>query len=176
MFPPVGSPSMFAIAVPGGQLLRLLTSSLSLSMFAIVLGGKRTSARDSRGRRKCLLLGAQHGNTQVFSSLERIFYRTQVSLGSDLWVRLSQTEWATLADLTDVTLAGEDINSIPTDNADRAFQGNVAMQVTQPGVQLWNQAMQMTSPNDKIWNQFGTNQNACIQKKYKFDFKKYCKS
>ena len=41
------------------------------------------------------------------------------------------------------------------------------MQVTQPGGQLWNQAMQMTSPNDKIWNQFGTNQNACIQKKYK---------
>ena len=31
------------------------------------------------------------------------------------------------ADLTDVTLADEDINSILTDNANRAFQGNVAM-------------------------------------------------
>ena len=93
-------------------------------------------------------------------SVSQYFYRTQVSLGSDLWVRLSQTEWATLADLTDVTLAGEDINSIPTDNADRAFQGNVAMQVTQPGGQLWNQTMQVTSPDDQIFNQFGTNQNA----------------
>ena len=32
------------------------------------------------------------------------------------------------ADLTDVTLADEDTNSIPTDNANRAIQGNVAMQ------------------------------------------------
>ena len=31
------------------------------------------------------------------------------------------------ADFTDVTLADEDINSILTDNANRAFQGNVAM-------------------------------------------------
>ena len=30
------------------------------------------------------------------------------------------------ADLTDVPLADEDINSILTDNAKRAFQGNVA--------------------------------------------------
>ena len=36
-------------------------------------------------------------------------------------------------DLTDVTLADEDTNSILTDNADRAIQRNVAMQVTQPG-------------------------------------------
>ena len=32
-----------------------------------------------------------------------------------------------------MTLAAEDTNSIPTDNADRAFQGNVTIQVTQPG-------------------------------------------
>ena len=32
------------------------------------------------------------------------------------------------ADLTDVTLADEDTNSILTDNANRAIQGNVAMQ------------------------------------------------
>ena len=35
-----------------------------------------------------------------------------------------------------------------------------AMQVTQPGGQLWNQAMQVTSPDDQILNQFGTNGNA----------------
>ena len=34
-------------------------------------------------------------------------------------------------DLTDVTLADEDTNSILTDNANRAFRGNVAMQVSQ---------------------------------------------
>ena len=39
------------------------------------------------------------------------FYRTQVSLGSDLWVRFSLTELP-FADLTDVTLANEDANSI----------------------------------------------------------------
>ena len=43
------------------------------------------------------------------------------------------------ADLTDVTLADADTNSLVTDNANRAIQGNVAMQVIQPGGQLWNQ-------------------------------------
>ena len=37
------------------------------------------------------------------------------------------------ADLTDVTLADEDTNSIQTDNANRAFQRNVAKQVTKAG-------------------------------------------
>ena len=37
-----------------------------------------------------------------------------MSLGSDLWVLMSVTERG-FADLTDVTLADEDINSIPTD-------------------------------------------------------------
>ena len=36
-----------------------------------------------------------------------------------------------------MTLADEDTNSILTDNANRAIQGNVAMQVTQSGGQLW---------------------------------------
>ena len=49
-------------------------------------------------------------------------------------------------------------NSILTDNANRAFQGNVAVQVTQPGGELWNQAMQVTSPDDQILNQFAINQ------------------
>ena len=53
---------------------------------------------------------------------------------------LSQTNKQTdlCADLTDVTLADGDTNSILTDNANRAFRGNVAMQVTQPGGQLLN--------------------------------------
>ena len=41
------------------------------------------------------------------------------------------------ADLTDVTLADEDINSIQTDNANRAIQGNVAIRVLPPGDQIW---------------------------------------
>ena len=54
-----------------------------------------------------------------------------------------------LADFkTDVTLADEDTKSILADNVNRAFQGNVAMQVTQPGSQLCNQAMQVMF---KIW-------------------------
>ena len=39
------------------------------------------------------------------------------------------------ADLTDVTLADEDSNSIPTDDVNRAFPGNVAMQVAPSGGQ-----------------------------------------
>ena len=40
-----------------------------------------------------------------------------------------------VADLTDVTLADEDSNSIPTDDVNRAILGNVAMQVAPPGGQ-----------------------------------------
>ena len=39
------------------------------------------------------------------------------------------------ADLTDVTLADEDSNLIPTDDVHRAILGNVAMQVAPSGVQ-----------------------------------------
>ena len=69
------------------------------------------------------------------------FYRTQVSLGSDLWVLMSLTHSLSprvFADLTDVTLADEDSNSIPTDDVNRASLGNVAMQVAPPGGQNWN--------------------------------------
>ena len=57
-----------------------------------------------------------------FSSL-LIFYRTQVNLGSDLWVRMSVrlSLRVTCVDLTDVTLADEDTNSILTDNTNRAM-------------------------------------------------------
>ena len=51
-----------------------------------------------------------------------------------LWVWMSIS-----VDLTDVTLADEDTNPIPTDNANRAIKGNVATQVTQPGGQLCKQ-------------------------------------
>ena len=45
----------------------------------------------------------------------------------------------TLRPLCRLTLANEDTNSIQADNANKAFQSNMAMQVTQPGDQLWNQ-------------------------------------
>ena len=67
-----------------------------------------------------------------------IFYRTQVSLGSDLWVLMSLTHSVhprPFADLTDVTLADEDSNSTPADYVNRAILGNVAIQVAPPGGQ-----------------------------------------
>ena len=42
------------------------------------------------------------------------------------------------ADLTDVTLADEDSNSIPTDDVNKAILGNRAMQVAPSGDQHWN--------------------------------------
>ena len=42
-------------------------------------------------------------------------------------------------DLTDLTLADEDTNSILTDDVKRRIQGNVAMQVTPPGGQICNE-------------------------------------
>ena len=67
------------------------------------------------------------------------------------------------ADLTDVNLADEDTNSILTDNANRAFQCNVAIQVTQAGGKfatnassaiLWPifQLMQVVPSGGQIWN------------------------
>ena len=66
-----------------------------------------------------------------------IFYWTQVSGVRSLGrvVRLYATCW----DLTNVTLADEDTKAIQPDNANRAIQGNVALQVMHPGGQLWNQ-------------------------------------
>ena len=43
-----------------------------------------------------------------------------------------------VADLTDVTLADEDRNTIPTDDVNKAILGNVAMQVALSGGQHWN--------------------------------------
>ena len=63
------------------------------------------------------------GNLLTVQSMEMMsyFYRTQVSLGSDLWVLMSVTEGG-FADLTDVTLADEDSNSIPTDDVNGQSQ------------------------------------------------------
>ena len=58
------------------------------------------------------------------------FYRTQVYLGSDLWVQVSVSE-SCLVDLTDVTLVDEDPNSILADDNNRAIPGNLEMQVRQ---------------------------------------------
>ena len=66
--------------------------------------------------------------------VQGVFYRTQVNLGSDLWVRMSLSD--VCADLTDVTLADEDTNSILADNAKRVIQGNEAMQVMQANA-IW---------------------------------------
>ena len=54
-----------------------------------------------------------------------------------LLVSNEQTE-TPFANLTDVTLVDEDTNSILTDNAKRAFQRNVAKQVTQAGGKMCN--------------------------------------
>ena len=69
----------------------------------------------------------------IHSSTE-FFYRTQVSLGSDLWVLMS-VHTRLFADLTDVTLADEDSNSTPADDVNRAILGNVAMHVAPSGDQ-----------------------------------------
>ena len=61
-----------------------------------------------------------------------------MSLGSDLWVWAYVCHSQAFEDLTDVTLADEDSNSIPTDDVNRAFLGNMAMQEAPPGGQNWN--------------------------------------
>ena len=76
-----------------------------------------------------------------------VFYRTQVSLGSDLWVRFSVTE-PPFADLIDVTLADEDTNSILTDNANRQSK---PMQCSNASDATWwptLETMQVAPPDD----------------------------
>ena len=60
------------------------------------------------------------------------------SMGPDVCLSVRLTPFW---NLTDVTLADEDTNSILTDNVKRAIQGNVAMQVTEVAPscgQIWN--------------------------------------
>ena len=56
-------------------------------------------------------------------------------MGSLLSHSVNETPFA---NLTDVTLADEDTNSILTNNANRAVQQNVAKQVTQAGGKMCN--------------------------------------
>ena len=59
-----------------------------------------------------------------------------MSVGSELWVLMSLSQYRTMCRLnSDVTLADEDSNSIPADDVNRAILGNVAMQVAPPGGQ-----------------------------------------
>ena len=63
-------------------------------------------------------------------------------------------EWVSeqrLWDFNDVTLADEDTNSILTDNANRAIQGNVAMQVTQDTPSRYLVAKFGTDASCAIW-------------------------
>ena len=83
---------------------------------------------------RILPLSQQNSELHIVSNL--CFYETHVYMGSDLWVLVSVSLY--FWDLTDVTLADEDTNSILTDNANRAFQRNVAMQVTQAGGKICN--------------------------------------
>ena len=72
------------------------------------------------------IYGVQDGLTEGHLQMQNgCFYRTQVYLGSDLWVQVSLSTRG-FADLTDVTLADEDTNSILTDSANKAIQGNVS--------------------------------------------------
>ena len=57
-------------------------------------------------------------------------------------------------EFTDVTLADEDTNPILTDNANRAIQGNLAMQVTEvasSGGQIYNY-LQVTPSGCQLCN------------------------
>ena len=90
--------------------------------------GKHDGGRDKHRYRWQAQQGA---NTwQLLSFLLHPGLSGVQSMGSSLCNKLTETPFA---DLTDVTLADEDTNPILTDNANRAIQGNVAMQVTQPG-------------------------------------------
>ena len=75
-------------------------------------------------------------HSSFFLGRANIFYRTQVSLVRSMGPSVSETLCLThtpFADFTDVTLADENTNSILIDNANRAIQGNVAMQVAPSG-------------------------------------------
>ena len=85
---------------------------------------------------RCTLSRPEKNAQQPFtdSTASSHFYPGIPGLRSSMGrVSLSTTP---CADLTDVTLADEYTNSILTDIGDRAFQGNVALWVTQPGGQL----------------------------------------
>ena len=58
-------------------------------------------------------------------------------MGPGLSDKQSERGFECFWDLTDVTLADEDTNSIPTDFVNWTIPGNMAMQVTPPGGQIY---------------------------------------
>ena len=84
----------------------------------------------------------------LVSTVELHFYRTQVSLGSDLWVRLSFTDSLTEEPCCRLNLSDEDTNSILTDNANRAIQDYLAMQLIQVIQAIYN-CLLYTSPSPR---------------------------
>ena len=77
------------------------------------------------------------GNSHQFLSDPGLLVRSMCLV---LWKWVSKTPFW---NLTDVTLADEDTNSILTDKVNRAIQGNVAMQV---------ELMQVAPSGDQNWN------------------------
>ena len=67
------------------------------------------------------------------------FYRTHVSLGSDIWVWVSQTNWATFCRLNWCDSGWWRYQLNTNWWCQYSIQGNVTMHVTSPGGQLWNQ-------------------------------------
>ena len=71
--------------------------------------------------RQFIVPGTQRDSTLYLEINVRNFYRTQVSLGSGLWVPVSLTPSKSFAKLYYVTLADDDTNSILADDANRAI-------------------------------------------------------
>ena len=84
------------------------------------------------------------------------FYRSQVNLGSNLWVCMSVCP-TLFTDITDVTLLDDDTNAKLTDEANRAVLDNVEMQVVPPATWWPNlqtiaifKVLQVAPPRDQI--------------------------
>ena len=84
----------------------------------------------------------------IWARVSTPIYRTQVSLVRSMGPSLSHWLRDVCADLTDVTLADEDTNSILTDNANRPIQGNVAMQWCNLVANFWTNA---SNASGAIW-------------------------
>ena len=85
-------------------------------------------------------------NIRIYSNICLVFIGPRCPWGQIYGSEFHSLSEPRFADLT------ENANSISTDYANRALQGDVAMRVTQPGGQLWNQAMQVKLPDDQILN------------------------
>ena len=89
----------------------------------------------NRGASRKKLGDCRELSRSTIPNKSRIFIRPRYTQVRSMGPSLSNSVYL-CANLTDVTLADEDTNSILTNNANRAIKGNVAMQVTQPGGQL----------------------------------------